>query len=460
MKELAAAAAFALFCLASAESREDRSAGSSGADRIAPVARFGLAGKSAAARWLASAGPAGFESNVGQFDKRADFMARGSRSTIYLTGGNAVLSLTDSTAPSGSSSTVIGMELTRRHGQVRAEPLDPQASIVNDYRGNDSRGWHPRIPIYSRVKYAGVYPGIDLIYYFDGRGQLEYDLVVAPGADPASVRLRFHGIRLARTDRDGNLLLKTPGGELAMRRPVIYQLGHDGRRSVQGRFVTKGKREVGFALDAYDRGRPLWIDPAFEYSTYLGGTSNETGSAIAVDAAGNAYVTGSTLSTNFPTLAALQPVMAGSSDAFVAKLDPAGVLQYSTYLGGFSRDEARGIAVDAHGTVYVTGSALTQFGITGFPTTPGAFQRVGAFDDVFVTRLDPSGGLSASTLLGGADDDDGLSIAIDAAGYPYVTGTTRSHDFPTAAPLQPANRGQVDAFVAKLNPELTRLEYS
>jgi hypothetical protein len=148
--------------------------------------------------------------------------------------------------------------------------------------------WVSIVRTYSLVKYSDVYPGIDLVYYFDAAGQLEFDFVVAPGADPNAVRLRFAGVRDLAIDRAGNLILDAAGSTVSMRKPVIYQLAGDVKRAISGRYALRRNREVGFEVGDYDAHRPLWIDPAFDYSTYLGGNGTDEGSAIVVDTEGNA----------------------------------------------------------------------------------------------------------------------------------------------------------------------------
>ncbi|TMG74464.1 MAG: hypothetical protein E6H75_11965, partial [Betaproteobacteria bacterium] len=253
-------------------------------------------------------------------------------------------------------------------------------------------------------------------------------------------------------------------------KPIIYQEIDGIRREIEGRYVRKGANRVGFKLAAYDTSRPLMIDPALSYSTYLGGSGHDFGQGIAVDAHGNAYVTGHTSSTNFPTtLGAFQIAFAGGSDAFVTKLNPDGsALVYSTYLGGSNggngtggadTNEGAGIAVDADGNAYVTGFT----GANDFPTTPGAFQSAFAGGwDAFVTKLNPTGSaLVYSTYLGGSFLDGGSGIAVDSNGNTYVTGETQSSNFPTTVgAFQPALAGCCDAFVTKLNPTGSALVYS
>ena len=323
---------------------------------------------------------------------------------------------------------------------------------------------------FSRVRYREVYPGIDLVFYGAG-GTLEYDFIVAPGADPARIRLAISGARW-KLNAEGGLEL----GPLVWRRPNVFQ----GEVRIEGRYRVRGA-EVGFALGAWDRTRPLTIDPVLAYSTYLGGTNNEAARAIGLDGAGNVYLAGYTTSNNLPvSRTAAQSAYGGGTtnfmtgDAFVAKFNPSGVLVYLTYLGGSGDDVASAIAVDAAGNAYVTGYTNSR----NFPVSANAVQPgyAGAggndlvkFGDAFVTKLGPNGDqILYSTYFGGQLDELAMGIAIDATGAAYITGTTLSFNLPTTpGVLQPRFRGSGgqpvtkfevpffiagDGFVAKLNP--------
>jgi hypothetical protein len=289
---------------------------------------------------------------------------------------------------------------------------------------------------------------------------------VAPGADPRLVTLAFEGARDVHIDARGELVLGVEGGEVRQHKPVVYQEVAGVRQEVAGRYVIKGKRQVGFRVAAYDPSRPLVIDPVLVYSTYLGGSGasvGEGGEGIAVDGAGSAYVTGTAVSADFPTTAgAAQTTHAGGfADAYVTKLNASGSgLVFSTYLGGSGQDTGNGIAVDVAGIAYVTGVTNS----TDFPTTAGAAQTTNAGNgDAFVTKLDATGsGLAYSTYLGGSDGDGGNGIAVDAAGSAYVTGETgQTTDFPTTAgALQTAPAGSSDGFVTKLDATGSGLVYS
>jgi cysteine-rich repeat protein len=304
---------------------------------------------------------------------------------------------------------------------------------------------------------------VDLLFHGSNQRQLEYDFLVSPGADPGRIRLGFEGASRPKLDGEGSLVLRTPEGELIERAPVAYQEIGRKRRPVAIRYAIERQREVVFRVGAYDRNKPLIIDPVLQYSIFLGGTSGEYGMAIAVDGAGNAYVTGTTSSHDFPTLNPFQGSLAGypgtvnTNDAFVTKFNPDGSLAYSTYLGGTSADVGFGIAVDASGSAYVTGETSSS----DFPTLNPFQAAMAGVNDAFVVKLSPSGdALVYSTYLGGSLQDTARGIAVDASGSAYVTGTVVSPDFPTVNALQTSRLGFSDAFVTKLAPGGAALAYS
>jgi hypothetical protein len=461
--------------------------------------------------------PLSFEANQGQTDPSVKFISRGSGYSLFLTPTEAVLTLRSSSQESkvkGQKAEAEGAGLLSRPGAVdeflkrsAADLQDksalqeavlrtklvganstPKISAVDElpgksnyFIGNDPKKWRTNVPTYAKVKYQRVYPGVDVVYH-GTQGQLEYDFVVAPGADPGVIRLSFKGADRLELDAQGDLVLHTAAGEVREHKPVVYQEIVGVRQAIAGSYVLRSEAEVGFAVAQYDASQPLVIDPALVYSTYLGGSGFDEGFRIAVDSGGNAYVTGSTSSTNFPTAGGpYQAASGGGTDAFVAKLNPTGTaLVYSTYLGGSGIDEGLGIALDpgcgpapaALCNAYVTG----ETGSTNFPTTSGAFQPAfgGGFSDAFVAKLNAAGtALVYSTYLGGSGNrgDVGLGIAVDSVGSAYVTGYTDSTNFPTTpGALQTTFGGGLcyygyytcfDAFVVKLNPTGTApLAYS
>src|SRR5260221_455384 len=424
--------------------------------------------------------PLHFEATRGESHKDVQFLSRGLGYSLYLTAGEAVLVLSKPTPDTPRNardtrrdpklqgkSVALRMSLVGAARKPQVTGLEELPGKANYFIGKDRSKWRTNAPTYAKVQYRNVYPGIDLVYYGNQR-QLEYDFVVAPGADPKTIALRLQGARKLEIDAEGNLVLRTAGGDIRQHKPIIYQEIDGVRQAIDGSYVRKGANRVGFQVAAYDTTRPLVIDPVLSYSTYLGGSGREKGLAIAVDRYGNAYVTGLVSSTDFPTTSgAYQTNFGGGTglgggqgfDAFVTKLDPTGsALIYSTYLGGGDDDQGMGIAVDTDGNAYVTGSTLSA----NFPTTAGAFQPTyGGVTDAFVTKLNPTGSaLVYSTYLGGSEVDFGTGIAVDVDGNAYVTGFTASADFPVTPGPQPLYGGGFDAFVTKLHATGSVLVYS
>jgi hypothetical protein len=380
--------------------------------------------------------PIRFEANAGQTDAKVKFLSRGGGYSLFLTQSESVLTLRRVRPRDGADAqSIVRMKLIGADPAPQMEGLDRLPGRSNYIIGRDASRRLRNIESFAKVRYRSVYPGIDLIYYGDRR-QIEYDFVVAPDADPNMIRLGFDGADQIQIDAQGDLVLKTANGEVRQRKPVAYQEVDGSRREIASRYALKGKQEVGFELGEYDRTRPLVIDPVMAYSTYLGGSDGELASSIAVDAAGNTYVTGLTFSLDFPTSNPLQPNPGGNNgegDVFVAKLNPEGsALVYSTYLGGSSYDDPSGIAVDEDGNAYLTGRTESLDFPTKNPLQPDL--AGGLFDDdIFVTKLNADGSaLIYSTYLGGATGQDlGLDLAIDNERNIYVAGITASRDFPT-----------------------------
>jgi hypothetical protein len=436
--------------------------------------------------------PLSFEANQGQADKTVKFISRGSGYSLFLTDSSAVLALTKqdatnampersagkgakpATAHTAKKIDVILMDLAGANRATHVAGMDRLPGTANYFIGNDPAQWHSGVPTFAKVQYAGVYPGIDLLYY-GNQQQLEYDFVVAPGASPKPIRLQFVGAKKLDLTADGDLTVTAANGQIAFHKPVVYQVRDGVRQPIDGQFDLLSLNTVGFALGQYDHAKPLVIDPVLSYSTYLGGSLQDLANGIAADSSGNAYVVGTTLSTNFPvTNGAVQPSNGGSADGasnvFVAKLNPAGTaLVYSTYLGGSSGDYGYGIAVDGSGDAYVTGFTNS----TNFPVTSGAYQtanhstNTGGRQNAFVTKLNPTGtALMYSTYLGGNFTDWGYGIAVDSMDDAYVVGYTDSSTFPvTAGAYQVVNNANITAgwsnvFVTKLNSTGTALLYS
>jgi len=431
-----------------------------------------------------------------EHDGNSHFLARGQDYTVDVRGERATIAV----PRSGS----VGMEFVRGRKTV-AVPEKYLPGKVNYIIGNDPRRWRLGLSTCERVTYHDLYPNIDVTYYGNQK-RLEFDLVLKPGADVRSIRIRFSGARTLHTDPSGNLML----GDLQLMAPTVLQ----GKKTIPARYEMLANGDVAFQVGAYDRRQALTIDPTLVYSTQMGGGDGfNRGNAIALDAGGNAYIAGQTFaddfpaltpafggydangdgfisklnstgtaliystyiggsasdylqgiavdstgavwaagwttSTDFPLLAPYQSALAGGNDAVVVKLTPSGALAYSTYLGTPGYDSANSVAVDPSGNAYVTG----QTG-PGFPTTTGVYQPIiQGGTAAFVAKFSSSGSLTWSTFVGGTVFDYANGIAVDEFGNSYITGVSYSPAFPGAPPggAQPANHGSGDAFIAKLN---------
>jgi len=408
----------------------------------------------------------------------------------------------------------------RAAGQLGGE--EPLAGRANFLIGNQPGQWKTDLPTYGKIRYRGLYPGIDATYGGSG-SRVKSEFLVAPGADPGAIRLEYSDSVELTIDASGDLVASHGGEQLREHAPVVYQIAADrARHPVDGRYRLLGRHVVGFEIGAYDTARELAIDPVISYSTYLGGSSMGAVTAVAIDGSGNlyaagwtealdfpiagavqaanqggvdafvvklntqgnsllyatyiggrgddraagiavnffgqAYVVGATASLNFPVAAAAQASLSGGKDAFALKLNATGnALIYSTYLGGTNSDAGTAVAVDFAGSAYVAGDTLSA----NFPISGGAVQRTfGGATDAFIVKLTATGAISYSTFLGGAAVEHAGGIAVDAGGNVYVAGGTFSTNFPVAAALQPASGGGQDAFVTKLNPAGSNLVYS
>jgi hypothetical protein len=451
--------------------------------------------------------PLTFEANQGQSDQQVKFLSRGEGYTLFLTGDEAVLSLRRAPArtldreglatlkpadfkPTNQNSAVLRMKLIGANSAANVSGAAQQEGKSNYFIGNDPSQWHTDVSNFGQVRYEDAYPGVDLVFY-GNRQQLEYDFVVAPGADPRAIALdvaaeSISGKRTTAALRiadNGDLLVPTESGDVRFHKPVVYQpaiandvsndvhsIGGDPAaastgKSVDGRWVLKGGNQVGFELASYDTSRPLVIDPALSYSTYIGGTGTDGAFGVAIDQFGNAYVTGFTSSTNFPTKSPYQKADAGGVDTFALKLNRTGTaLVYSTYLGGNSTEYPFGMAVDSLGEAFEVGNT----GSTNFPVTAGAFQTTCASCSlnpaVFLTKFSAAGNsLLYSTFIGGSGDNRAFGITLDSAKNAYIVGWTTSTDFPTTAgafQTTYVTGAQSNAFVAEMNPTGTALVYS
>jgi uncharacterized protein (TIGR03437 family) len=407
--------------------------------------------------------PVAFEPNVGQTDPQVRFLARTPGTIVFLTDSEAVMvldrrekggsgQLRRRKAPVNWQQEVVRMKLVGSE-TPQASGLEKLPGVSNYFIGQDPKKWRTDIPHYARIEYRGVYPGIDMMCYGKGR-QLEYDLVVAPGANPRQIELAWEGVERLDVNADGDLVLATRLGEIIEKRPRVYQEIAGRRVEVAANYLLRPHNRVAFELARYDRGSPLVIDPVMlVYSSYLGGNGEDGADSIAVDSQGAAYFGGWTSSANFPTQSPYQAANGGGDyDAFVTKISAAGnTLLYSTYLGGNGTDSLQEIAVDSAFSAYVTGHTDS----TNFPTQAAYQSTLRGSQAAFVTKLSPAGNaLIYSTYLSGSGEDQGDCITADAAGYAYVSGYTTSPNFPTTQPAyQSTLKGSQAGFVARFDPK-------
>lgn len=412
--------------------------------------------------------PLAFVRNRGQTDARVQFYAQGPDFAFHFTRDAAVLSFTKAT-----QGVALAWRFRDSSPNTRLVAEERAPGDVNYFRGNDPSRWRTGIPRYSQLVYRNLWPGIDMRLRGDA-GTLKYEFRVGPGFRVDDIQLEYDGASGLRLDEQGVLLIETARGSLRDTAPVAYQEISGVRVPVDSRYVLHATENAyGFAVgESYRPDHELIIDPGLEYSTFLGGSAHESAVAVAVDASGNAYVTGITQSPNFPTTTGAfdrTGAANNSLEAFVTKLNSTGTaLVYSTFLGGSNFEWGRAIALDAAGNAYIAGQTKSS----DFPTTSGAFDRtfnVGSCPrcgidqyDAFVTKLNASGsGLVYSTFLGGFDFDDGLALAVDGSGNAYVGGETGSSNFPvTAGAFDTTRNGAYDTFVTKLNAAGSALVYS
>jgi len=440
--------------------------------------------------------PLSFTKNMGQWDDRVLFRANAGGAMMWFTKEGVTYQFTRHAAGhprAGGDPASVGRTFLSGPGQAgmpilpgdRSEKdsveqlvltakfvganANPNPEIIaegemeykcNYFIGNDPSKWHTDVPNYEAITLRDIYPGIDLKYSGEGNGQAAYEFLAAPGADIAQIKVEYDGAEETSIDADGRMIVQTKWGDMiaAIKTPTngtpsgscawwtsssttsAQDLAHGDVRQAR---VSLGTSSIGLV-----------------YSTYLGGTGDDYGSGIAVDGGGNAYVTGSTMSSDFPTQNPYQQTLLGADDAFVTKLSSSGNnLIYSTYLGGGGDDWGYGIAVDGSGNAYMTGYTTSS----NFPTSnPYQATYQGGTYDVFVTKLSSSGNnLIYSTYLGGAAEDEGYDIAVDVSGNAYVTGSTTSSNFPTESPYQATFQGGgEDAFVTKFSSSGNSLIYS
>ncbi|HXU39754.1 MAG TPA: SBBP repeat-containing protein [Blastocatellia bacterium] len=432
---------------------------------INPVAVQNLPAKATSSEALNSV-HMNFEANRGQADADVKFVGRGKDFGVLLKADGAVLALqnrkqepADKSVRRGKQSSdeslpahLVTMKLAGANPPAFVSGAQQQTARANYFIGDDPSKWVRGVETYSGVLYSSVYRGIDLVFHSNER-QLEYDFMVAPGADADEIRLRFDGVERVTLANEGTLILKTPAGELRHQRPVAYQEKAGSRTPVTAAFKELADGTIGFQVGGYDQALPLVIDPVLVYSTYAGGSASDFGRGITVDAAGNAYVVGDSFSSDF-----LFRASTTNSDVFIGILASNGLLLNYGFFGGLKNDTATGLTVDGSGNVYLCGSTES----TDFPRVNSVGSALLGASDAFVVKMTPNlQQFFYSSLIGGSGQESGVSVATDAAGSAYIAGRTTSADLPLVGAIQVSyGGGDSDAFVSKLAPDGKTLIYS
>jgi hypothetical protein len=404
--------------------------------------------------------PLSFELNEGQAQPEIKALSRGKGYGLLLTSNESVVILQPGEKKKDA---VLRLRTLGSNPSPRVTGLDPLPGTVSYLTGNDPEKWRTGIRTYARVRYESVYSGIDLIYYGNQGGQLEYDFVVAPGADPNAIRLGVAGANKLRIDKEGNLVMATGSGSVVHHKPVIYQDIEGKRQLVAGSFLLRGSNEVAFSVSDYDRRHSLVIDPSLGFFTYFGGTGTDQPKAIAVSSpTGITFVGGLTTSTSLPGVAGA-PYGGGAADGFITAYGPnAGSVSMTVFLGGSGTDVVNGLAIDpAAVPTYLVATGITNS--PDFPRVNAAQNTFGGVFDGFVTKFNialsgfppvPQVSVAFSTYLGGSSVDmgNGVAVASSAAGSSiFVTGATLSPNFPTLNAQQAGRGGAYDAFLTKYN---------
>ncbi|HVP93878.1 MAG TPA: PKD domain-containing protein [Methanoregulaceae archaeon] len=464
--------------------------------------------------------PAGFIRNDGQAGDPVVFQIISDGGSVFFTGQKAVFARSNSDN-SQESLSPLSITFVGAGKSVIPEGSGPVSGTVNFITGPEQENWHTGIPSYGEIRYKGLYQGIDLTYK-SSQGALKSEFLISPGASPSRIQLQYSGMDSLSVAPDGTLVITTHDGTLLEQAPEAYQVFEGVRIPVEVHYKILPGNSVGFSVGTYMEPLPLVIDPVMKYGiylsgigvqdanavakdnegniyiagrsypalsmdshgavfqaggthvivvkinedgsaplyiTYIGGNGSDKGAGIAIDDNGDAYVTGSTDSPDFPLVNPLQGTLKGTSNAFVAKLGPSGdAVIYSTYLGGTSADYGNAIAIDGMGSAYITGTTTSA----DFPVI-SQFQRtaISGGQSAFISKLSETGGsLEYSGFLGGNAPTSGNGIAVDTSGSAFVTGQTFASDFPVVNGSQVRAGGNGDAYCSKISPDGGSLEYS
>lgn len=425
--------------------------------------------------------------NNGQFNSPVKFAAVDKNVSFFFASEGAVLLLNRETEELKTRKVQEGVNhlynnnysklIEKEYYAVKLNILDANTDVEvigeerlswnnNYFIGNDPSRWFKNVPNYSKVRLKNIYENIDLVYYFQD-GSLKYDFIIYSGADPEQILLRFDtgDKNSLKIENNGGLLIKTPFGNLIEKCPVSYQISGGKREMIKTDFeiVNSEENTVTFNIGDYNPEFPVTIDPEIIYSTFIGGSGDiEWSYGIAVDAGGNAFITGQTESFDFPvTSGVIKETSIGSINGFVSKINASGTaLEFSTYIGSASHSEGlKDIAIDAAGNSYVAGWTHSM----DYPTTEGAFDReMNGSDGAVITKLNSNGSeLLFSTYLDGFDKETVWAIEVDESNNVYVAGITTSYDFPvTSGAFDESTDSSQDIFISKLNSSGSSLRFS
>lgn len=419
--------------------------------------------------------PVAFEANQGQVDPQVKYLAKGSGFRLFLTQDEAVVSLLKQAAPENAADshtfkpaqfsknrkneeTVVRVRLAGANHQAEVQGQHELPGHVNYLIGRDSSRWHRGVPMFAEVSYRGIYPGIDVVYHGSDQHRLEYDFVVAPNANPNSIRMAISGGDKLSVNGNGDLLIAAGSSELTEHRPIAYQTIDGQRKLVEARYTISGN-DVAIKLGAYDRNREVVIDPTITYESYLGGDGADNATGLFQDSSGNIFLAGSTASTNFPTSSgAFQTALSGTRDAFVTKLAPGGSsIVFSTYLGGNATTDGMALAVDVNDIPTVVGTTTSD----DFPVVNGIQPALSGPSDGFFAQLNPDDGsaLLLSSYIGGTGDDCVNGVAVNSSANLFLAGITSSSNFPvTEGAIQTTfGGGTSDGFFSQVGTSVVSL---